>query len=216
MYIVTTNSVEHHFKTYKELLNYLSRFNQFIGTDFYNTFFENTAGNANDTKRVCVKLMNYENSLLEPRTNRILNDCGANIYSKKLVNDVMNWKYNDAEYKNWYNNEIKKKRKNRVTHRFPVETYPEFRRGPWPRIHKRFRYCYFRNIKTFNEIKNSYNEDNKGLIRGSRGKNLPTSWDEICVDWRNHGWKSQKKCKHQWEHKVIEKTKHEYGNKIYV
>lgn len=87
--------------------------------------------------------------------------------------------------------------------------------GPWPYIHKQGGYKGFRCIKTTNEMKQTSNKEMRDFTRSSRGKNLPSSWDDI---FRGHdkGWKSQRKNKYQWENKVKLKIKHSYGKNVYV
>lgn len=225
MYRTFDGKVWREFRTYNELLNYLSIFNRTVGTEFYNSFFENVAGNDNDEtykmERVGWLYPHYTSTVVK-RTYKIVNEFNCNLYCKKLISDVRNWEYNDSMWKAWENAFREKKRTEKGWKYYsrwgsiPDSAYPELRRGPWPFIHHTSGYHFFRHVHTYSEMKQAMDEDAKPFIRGSRGKHLPSAWDDITRDWRDKGWKSQNKDKHQWEHKVKEKVKHKYGKNTYV
>lgn len=59
--------------------------------------------------------------------------------------------------------------------------------------------CYYRNPKTFNEIRQNYHAEMDGIkVRGSR-KNIPTSWDDIWPSQvYGRDWKRFTKKRKQW------------------
>lgn len=223
----TKNLVE--FENYAQLINYISSFNRFDGTEFYNSFLDRTGNNPNDLflsyipYPYCLPVLgyNYETRCyLEYRSNRIYDDDWNSIYDSLLVKDVRNWTYRDDIYKQWREFTKKRREPTKWERKYAKYTrhYPEFRKGPWPDIHNRHRYsCSYRSPRLFNERKNTAYREMEPFNRPSRGKNLPDPWDEEPMrDWRNKGWKRQGKRRHQWENGVICREQHEYGKGAYV
>lgn len=205
------------FYTREQLVNYISKFNEHAGTEFINAILDNTGVNDNDMRNVYHWPTSTTPSYtsVEQRRCRILDPYGHNIYNKAFVMEVSNHHYSEEIRAEWWEQH---KEKNADTTKnkwsrwsLPDKCYPEFRRGPVPYIHKRRSYCFFRGIRTYNEIKQTTDPEYKEFTRKSRGKNLPTAWDDHVRDWRDDGWKSQGKHKHQWEHGVETRAKHSLG-----
>ena len=206
------------FNSYTMLVNYLSKFNSRGYFGNHNNFFKKVAGNDKDTRvdwddfRVSTNPLQYIK-----REYKIVNECGANIYSGKLIRDVLNWTYSE-EIEQQRIRELGEIKKYTYYGRWgylPDSAYPEFRRGPWPYIHSFYRYNSVRHIRTYQEKKQAMDEDAIGFVRGSRGTNLPSSWDSFR-DWRNDGWKHQCKFRHQWERKAKYRADHIFGKGVYV
>lgn len=220
MYKVFDGHIWIEFESYKVLINYLKGFEREGLLGKYNSFFEKVAGNDNDVMLNMSSYYTYINGDYVKRPFRITNEYGANLYSKKLIRDVTRWKFSpnmEAEH-------VKKMRYKANNGRIYIRQLgyvkengiPKFRIDSWPGTSSKHNYRGYRHIRTFNEIKHSYDDDCKEFIRGTRGNHLPTIWDEGMRDWRNNGWKSQQKNKHQWENKVKQKTKHSHGKNTYV
>lgn len=208
------------FRTYEQLLNYLSRFNKDVIGGSCNSFLEMVGTNGNDTVYHVTFKGFIKHSEYKPRTYRIINEDGNNIFDKYLVKDVINWKYSEVVNRQWLEEKWAKQKQNYYRGwkgGIPDSAYPEFRRGSWPYVHHRRHYKVYRMIKTTNEKRLTCNDEHKEFNRGTRGKNLPDAWsDEPLRNWRNSGWKKQGKNRHQWEHGVKTKAKHIYGKGLYV
>lgn len=221
MYKVYDGNTYYTFKSYKLLLNWVAKYNRFCGTDFSNSFLDNTGVNESDVRYAGYWTPSGKVVEYIPRYNRILDEDDNNLFSKAFIRDVKNWGYSEELMRQWRDElwaESKKSRRYYIRHfDIPDKAYPEFRRGPWPFIHTRYRYGgTYRSIRTTNEKRQSVDKEVQKFIRGSRGVHLPDSWDDICRDWRNDGWKKQGKNKHQWEHGVKTREKHKFGKGVYV
>lgn len=210
------------FVNYSALLNYLSSFNHWCGTEYSNSFFNLVGVNPND---MCVFRYPFywygERWDSCKRSYRVWDDDWNNIYDSLLVRDTQRWVYSEQASKEqklfMEKRNIHQKRKySRWC--IPESAYPEFRRGPWPGIANRCRYSRsYRRPRLMNEKRNTAYKEIAPYVRSSRGKNLPDVWElEPMRDWRNSGWKRQGKFKHQWEHKAVMRSNREYGKGIYV
>ena len=221
------------FSSYDFLLNWLAQYNTGLTITTPNTFLCKVGHNPNDTYRsVSIEggRSSYGYSYLliqapvieyKQRNCRIVDENGNSIYNKKLVHDVIHYKHDKNKLRLWHI-EINSKGKaeyysNRRYRCLPDSAYPEFRRGPWPFIHKpTFRWNY-RKIRTTQERRMTCNKESIPFNRASRAFNLPDLWsDDPMRDWRDSGWKSQSKNRHQWENKVKQKVKHTCGKNTYV
>lgn len=218
MYKIYDGKEWYEFESYQEMVNYLSQFNV---DKTYNSFLSLVGNNENDCcyARVYTGWYNF-NIVKIQRDHRILLDNNS-IYDRNLVNDVLNHVCNkDEAYKSIRRNRKNKNKAKKYYSRWgfiPSTAYPDFRMGPWPFIHKHKGGSCYRKIKTFNEIKQTTDpEYYDEFTRKSRGKHLPTIWDDPIEDWRNHGWKASTRCRKQWEPRVINKTKRLYGKGCYV
>lgn len=219
MYKIIENNSIKEFETYTELVNYLSKHN-IRGIGLENTVF--------DKVKVCDGDVYYHYSWSStdkqttgyyPRNIRIVNEDGNNIYDRKLIRDVTCWEYNDDIERKRLGRLYKEKRKTYYSGRFgriPESAYPSFRRGPWPFVHKPSGGNYYRHPKTTNEKRLSADADYLMFNRGSRGKNLPSLWDDVCREWRNKNWKRQGKHRYQWENGVESREKHAQHTNVYV
>lgn len=207
------------FNTYIQLINWISQFNRFYGSTFRNEFLEDIMVNPTDTRFVSTWSPDYHirHTGYVFRRNIVLNEDGNKLYDRIFIRDIHNWKFDKNIDIAWRKEAYKLTGKRYYNRMFniPDSAYPEFRQGPWPYTH-RSHYSVYRSIKTTNEKRACADRGMIYFNRGSRGLNLPDSWDDICRDWRDDGWKSQGKNKHQWENKVKTKTKHSYGKGVYV
>ncbi len=227
------------FDSYDELLNWLSQFNE--GKEGAkartNTFLSKVGNNTNDTYRSVVRVKTGEFITVgnrvyditvsvvsyEQRDYRVCTIDGIGIYDYNLINDVLSYNHNHDRMRKSLLKKNKEKNKNKlkkyIYHRYlyiPESAYPEFRRGPWPFISNHHSGYGFRKIRTTNERRLTCNKESIPFNRKGRAFNLPSSWDDIMRDWRDTGWKSQGKGRHQWENKVKQKTKHTFGKSTYV
>lgn len=218
MYKVFDGKTWYEFSTYKYLINWLSKFNRNVYGK-YNSFLACTGTNPNDTYYAGVSFTDGEYVGYIPRHNRIINENGVSIYTKQLVKDVMGWNYSQDIMQRWVKEKNAKHKHNYYNGwrgGIPDSAYPKFRSGPWPYIHHRVGGHYWKSIRTTNEKRQTTPKEFEQFTRGSRGKNLPDSWDDHTRDWRDDGWKSQGKSKHQWEHRVKAKDKHSFKHGVYV
>ncbi len=224
------------FETYLLLINWLSQYNASCfsnKTGRTNTFLEKVGNSDKDTYRDVERIRTTRYFVLDGHTYsyydtkisykirnyRVVNEDDISIYSSKLVKDVLNHNFDRQLNEQWIINRNKNKKFSFYRSGWLMikdSDYPEFRRGPIPFIHKYSGYRCYRRIHTYQEKKLTCNPESEPFNRGSRAYNLPTSWDDIGRDWRNSGWKSQGKRRHQWENGVIEKTKHKHGKHTYV
>lgn len=217
MYKVFDGRVWIEFSKYEYLVCWLAQYNmKFAG--YCNSFLEHTGVNPRDTYYAGIIWPNNKYIGYIIRENRIIDADGHSIYSKSLINDVKNYTYNQAVIDQW-RDELRKQKKrpyyNGWRGGIPDSAYPDFRRGPWPYIHS-YHSSSWRSIRTTNEKRLCADKEQRPFNRGSRGLNLPDSWDDPMRDWRNDGWKAQKKNRHQWENKVRTKEKHKFGKGVYV
>lgn len=206
MYRVFDGNTWREFSKYSYLLNWLSMYNVAWG-NYRNTFLNRVGVNPGDT--YYAGFMGEDSTFVGylTRAYRIQDEYGNNLYCEKLVQDVLTYHYSKDEYIEW-NNEVWSRR-----HR---EDYPEFRRGPWPYIHHPRKMSIYRNIRTMNEKRQTTGKEVERFSRGTRGKNLPSCWDEVAREWRNKGWKAQGKARHQWENKTKLRSWSRYGKGLYV
>lgn len=225
MYYVFNGRNWINFENYEFLINWLSQHNMRCGSVVENQFLEKVGNSENDCYLAKIHYQStfaiYGVSIIReymPREYRILNEDYVSIYDELLVKDVKNWVYSDDVFKRW----LATKRHNSYrVHNGRLylgdKQFPEFRNGPWPYVRcRRGGGGWYRRIKTTNERRQSADPEYKQFNRGSRGKNLPSAWDDVGRDWRDDGWKSQGKNRHQWEHGVKTKAKHKHGKGLYV
>lgn len=200
-YVIRADGSVLEFKTYFELLNWISSFTNWFGREFYNSFLDNVGVLNTD-----LKLVDETTNVYDYRLNRVLDCDFNNVYCDLLILDVMNHEFNYTEYTNYFAN---KKHSAEVYIRFRYlkhSSLPEFRRGPIPYTGRKHKYKnWYRHIKTFNEIKLNTDTEALKYVRDAR-KNLPTSYDDIMrSDDKN--WKRQGKYKHQWEKNSVCRVK---------
>ena len=211
MYYVFDGKNWYCFGEYKYLINWLAKFNIHFGSEVNNSFLNYVGNCDNDTCLDCTSIFRE----YVKRNHRILNEDYNSIYDALLVKDVLNWKHDPKLHLEWiYSRGGQKKLSWRGLLRY--NDYPDFRNGPWP-----FTGCHkggsgFRHFRTTNEIRQSADPEYKKFNRGSRGKHLPTEWDDVSRDWRNDGWKHQSKDRYQWEHGVRNKTRRTYRKGMYM
>lgn len=210
------------FNTYIQLIAWLSQYTSSFGSEHYNRILDSTGNNDNDTRYTWVHGTTVSCPTYEKRNCRIINDDGNSIYDSKLIQDVYSFKGDAREILNRMYKENRKKNENKYHYYrgtcldIPKSAYPDFRRGPYPFIHRRRYGGWLRRISTINEKRMSADPEMKEFNRGSRGNNLPSTWDDIGRDWRDDGWKSQSKNRHQWENRVKAHSNHKYGKGVYV
>lgn len=202
------------FENYIQLVNWVSQYNTHKQT---NTFLDQVGINENDTYAVSYYIGDTFKHEFHPRIYRVENGDNISIYDNNFRKDVINWKYNNQVYQDWYNWKNSKVKTHKYSRWYiPEKAYPEFRHGPWPNVHhpRGGRYC--RPIKVMMEKRAGADPEYEKFYRPGRGKNNPDAWDiEPIRDWSNRGWKRQGKLSHQWEHKVILNTKR-YNKNAYV
>lgn len=219
------------FDNYIELVNWLSKFNVHRGfRGEYNSFLRRVGNTDKDCYRheefirngkyftIGTRVYSCYDKIVEynQRDCRIVNEDGISVYDHNLINDVMRHEYDEKIFKAWAKKRASKQKKRVNRFIIPDSAYPVFRRGPVPYTGCHHGYHGFRRISTMNEIRQTCNPESEPFNRASRAYNLPTSWDDIDRDWRDSGWKSQGKNKHQWEHNVKEKIKHKMGKCTFV
>ena len=75
----------------------------------------------------------------------------------------------------------------------------EFRKDPVPGTGKYGRKCYFRAVRTTNEMRLNSIPEHQPFVRPSRRPhNLPNLYDDIWRDYHNRSWKDCTKKKKQW------------------
>lgn len=210
------------FDSYDILICWLAKFNRWTNNGIRNGFLDMTGVNPGDTffEKKYWNGTTYGSYCY--RDHRITDEYENSIYDRNLILDVISTQYNEFTERKLYNN-LKKKQKRRKPSYYggrygwlPDTAYPKFRRGPWPLIHKPRKMRYCRRIRTTNERRFCCGIEQKEFNRGSRGMNLPNSWDEIVIDFGNLGWKSQGKNRYQWENGIKTRTKHQEGKGTYV
>lgn len=230
MYKVFNGTDWINFETYLMLINWISQWNvrSFNKIGKSNKFLDRIGHSDKDTCRHTKYTRTGEYLFLDGTTYpkyhvdveykvrdcRVTNEDGISIYDRKFIMDVLNHTFDRKLNDSWVYN--RNKNKKHVLYRcgwlmIRDSDYPEFRRGPVPFVHKSGHYSFYRRIATSRERRMTCNKEAEPFNRASRAYNLPTSWDDIARDWRDSGWKSQGKHRHQWEHGVIEETKHKHG-----
>lgn len=202
------------FQNYVQLVNALSKHNMRCGSEVWNGFLDNVGVNPGD-KRVRPGMNAYlqPKDLYQLRTHRVIGPEGYSIYDSFLVQDVLNWTFSQEVYKQY----LVFLGRGGPFHYYQLSAYSEFRRGPVPGTSKRAgHYPYLRCIRTTQEKRLCCDPDLARLCRGSRGKNLPDTYDDIWRDCHNRGWKRQSKYRHQWEHKAVARARKAHGRGVEV
>ena len=228
MYKVFNGKQWLNFETYQLLVNWLSQFNIYRGKRVdYNRFLAQVGNSDKDTFRHVERKRTgkfffidgitypwYETIIsYNTRNYRVLDEDGKSIYDRFLIKDVLNHHF-DGNYSH-YNS-------NRKIHYYarwmilPDSAWPEFRNGPVPFVSSHHYGHVYRRIRTTNERRQTCNKESEPFNRARRAYNLPSCWDDIARDWRDSGWKSQGKHRHQWENGVEQRIKHNSGKHIYV
>lgn len=153
-----------------------------------------------------------------PRSTRIINEFGNNVVDARFKRDVLSWKY-DENINRQHIKYVNRNRKQNYYQRWgylPDSAY-KFREGPWPMIHRRYRWVSYRLPRTTSEKRANADPDIKEFVRAGRNKEVPTARDDIPrSDAYVKSWKHQTKCRHQWEHNAQKKSSHQYGKNTYV
>lgn len=201
MYRIITGqaNMDKAFDSYFDLVNWLSQYNISQGSKIVGNSYLRNCG-VLDTD-VCVDLFS-----LVPRTRRILDDEGRNIYDELLKQDVLSHVF-DAEYQakldraRWY--------------RKPKHL-AEFRREPVHHVHKLRGYMWWRNPHTYPEMRDTTDPEVREFRRGCRGKNLPSLCDDLTVSaYSDKSWKQTTRDRHQWERGIRNSLKSR-GKGMYV
>ena len=196
------------FRTYSELVNYMSRDNQRFGNEVSNNYINRIGVNDNDV----IKVREFKRDIFGNFTSvtneiqrcyRVQTPYGAYFWNNTMRDDILKNKFNEKAFDNWYywHRKLNKPKIRGRWAKYYYINYPGFRDGPWPGIRSHHRYNHvYRQISVMNEKRQACDPEYKDYFRGTRGKNLPDSWDtEPTRDWRNRGWKKQGRKSRQWE-----------------
>lgn len=198
------------FEKREYLINYLAGHNRTDGYVYYNSILDLVGVNDGDTYSTReYKYIGDELKIIYNKENRPyrIYDCNnISMYNKDFINEVLESEYSLDIHNEWVRSSYNKKNK--------VNIRAEFRKDPVPcRRGKRKRRC-LRRMRTYQEIRETSYKEVEGFTRKSRGKKLPTVWDDM-VRHIEKNWKSQGKYKKQWEKKQLQRDIRKYG-RVYV
>lgn len=208
------------FASREKLVNWLAAYN--MPGMKRNTFLEHVGINDGDMRHNVYFYAGLVEHEWSERMYRIVDENGRSLYDKEFIREVLEHTPNKEIERQWREDNRAQQGKTQYYsgkyHRLPESAYPEFRRGPVPYIHGRYKFGgVYRHIKTTNERRATCNDESRPFNRARRAFNLPDLWyDEPLRDWRNSGWKKQGRNKRQWELGVKNKTKHTIGKNTYV
>lgn len=143
-----------------------------------------------------------------PRDVYVVDEFGNNAWNHLLLNDLKCYQYREDINLEWkkYINRNKKVKHSRWSMSL---TSVKFRCDPVPMTGVHHHYNWLRNPHTTQEIRLSCDTEYKDFVRKSRGKHLPSSWDDIPVASNSDiSWKRCTKNRHQWENKIKCHNKH--------
>ena len=137
-----------------------------------------------------------------PRDVSVIDEFGNNAWNHLLLNDLKCYQYREDINQEWqkYSSRGKKVFYSKWS---AVSTCAKYRLDPVPHTGIHHHYNWLRNPRTTQEIRLSCDTEYKDFVRKSRGKHLPSAWDDIPVaSNRDTSWKTCTKNCHQWENKI--------------
>lgn len=147
------------------------------------------------------------------RDIKIVDEYNNNVFNHQLIDDLKKYEFReDIEREHQlYINLDKKPNYSRFCN---IPDY-KFRSDPVPYTgHRNYRSCW-RHPRTTQEKRKSCDLEYKNFYRKSRGKNLPSVWDDLDRSSNcDISWKNCTKNRHQWENKIKCRNKHMYVYKL--
>ena len=199
------------FSSYEHLVNWLSQYNSISLKE--NSFLNLVGNNPNDKVNTLfaytlgtITELNFKYEAF--RIYRIYDENKNSIYDAKLKRDVLSWTLNHKMLSEWKKAHTKIIKYTSIHWPYDLPDWyaHHFRKEPFP-CTGRNRFKHKKSIRTSNEHRQIEACEMPELIRAKRNKvNLPTTWETGVRDWRNRGWKSQSKNRHQWESRIKHNT----------
>ena len=188
-------------ESYDRLVNFLSSRN---GSEYkYGNAILAEARKNDENELITIKITDCDGNTREvevPKTYKyeIRDSHGKIVFNQKLIDDVVNHKY-VWRYKNKY-------RKYKSAYKGV-----RFRVDPVPFVHHIGGGGYYRNISYGQAKRLAADPETAKFNRPSRNlRNLPDVYDLEPVRDCERNWKSQGKCRKQWEHRLNSKKSATY------